>query len=110
MSLTSRLIPARLVFLRHRPSGHAAAAGGRARNRGLAGGVSALRRSQSAQGHSTEQPALPRPVLRRRNRPALQLEQVLQPEDREVYHVVLKINRSKSTTPFFIKIITVDPP
>nr|WP_257721635.1 RHS repeat-associated core domain-containing protein [Desulfomicrobium orale] len=57
------MIPARLVFLRHRPPGHAAAAGGRARNRGLAGGVSALRRSQSAQGHSTEQPAFPRPVF-----------------------------------------------
>ncbi|WP_417926398.1 RHS repeat-associated core domain-containing protein [Desulfomicrobium orale] len=29
----------------------------------MAGGVSALRRSQSAQGHSTEQPAFPRPVF-----------------------------------------------
>ena len=75
-----------MVFLHHRPPGHAAAAGGFQRGRGLAGSLPALRRGQSAQGHSAEQPAFPRPVLRRRDRPALQLDQVLQPEDREVYH------------------------
>ena len=43
-----------------------------ARNRNLTGRLPALRRDQSAQGHSAEQPALPRPVLRRREHTTIQ--------------------------------------